>query len=96
MSDGAKQMSKADYRKEANQKFGVSARSFDKEWRDCIARTGSDWDRAGRPRKITHRKSKHCFRSDAFYLGVGLVIFVLTASEGARSRKLNRSEKWCF
>jgi hypothetical protein len=61
MSDGPKEKTKADYRKEAIQKFNVSARLFDKEWQDCLAKTGAGWDRAGRPRKNHPQKIKANF-----------------------------------
>jgi hypothetical protein len=51
MRDAPKEKTKADYRTEATQKFGVSVRLFEQEWKDCIAKTGSNWNRAGRPRK---------------------------------------------
>jgi hypothetical protein len=61
MRDGPKEKTKADYWREANQKFNLSARSFEQDWKACIAKTGSNWDRKGRPRKNPPRKIKAHF-----------------------------------
>lgn len=46
-----KDKSKAEYRREAVENFGVSGRQFDALWTSAIARTGAPWDRRGRPLK---------------------------------------------
>jgi hypothetical protein len=45
-----KDQSRAEYRREAIDNFGVSGRQFDAIWKSAIAKTGARWDRPGRPK----------------------------------------------
>ena len=50
-SPQVKDQSKAEYRREAIDNFGVSGREFIALWKTAIAKTGAQWDLPGRPSK---------------------------------------------
>jgi hypothetical protein len=45
---------KENYVKEAQQRFGVSKRGFDRAWTQAVEKTGSGWMRPGAPKKSPH------------------------------------------
>jgi hypothetical protein len=47
-------MTRAQYKAEAREKFGVGTRASDRAWHAAIEETGSDWNKPG-PRKSKHR-----------------------------------------
>ena len=47
---------KHDWCREAQNKFGVSARAFDRLWSQALAITGAQWGKSGRPRRIDEIK----------------------------------------
>ena len=49
---------KAYWRARAMEKFGVSARAFDRMWPNAIKNTGAHWDRAGAPSKVLRNPSQ--------------------------------------
>ena len=49
-----KQKRKDEYRREAIRKFGISRRSFEREWAYAIQETKCEWSKPGRPKKSSH------------------------------------------
>jgi hypothetical protein len=55
MSSGVSRRTKADVWREYEEKWGISRRHFDLEWKIACQQTESGWDRAGRPRRESSR-----------------------------------------